>query len=717
MSRRLLALAVALVTLAPAGTDLPAEAASPKPRGLLAGAARLNITPFTVAPGAEGVHPLSNRAASNRDGLPGGLWHTFEPEPGAVSAGQVLPTGVWGEAFTDQNANGRYDLGEPHVDDPVNSRLDPDSTGKWDGIYLAGFGNGRAAIGAFDPLWARALYVRDRASGLSYVQVSVDFIGYFSDWNERILSTARALDPGIDVDHLILSHTHNHEGPDVHVGLWGPETAVDGTYPKYERYVEVKIAQAIVAAARRPAPTRVRFGSIRPGQRFRTLRGNVEDLAGTQSRNSCRTPWVFDDELRAAQFVDARTGRTIGTLVNWGTHVESLEDDNYFISSDYVHTTRATVERALGGVAVFVNGAQGVVEIIGDSCLRRWQRSRFDGERFPVAEDGEPLVFDRMDRDPLGPRRRTYAIGRVFGNAAVAALRRASFDPTARSIRGFRARELFVPVNNQGLAALSIAGVIDKPAYVAGVEATNEALRETGVYRAGAGLDARTVLYAWRIGRTAFLTAPGELAPEIFWGLEGHHRGLARGRRNHFDYVRPNPAALACARREFSYGDRPGAHTGRPFEPAVRLAAVRGLGASRVFLLGYTPDLLGYIVPGYDFAWYAAPPAHGVGLGALHGAAFEGEAPDPCRELPPDLAFPEARYSRHYHETNSAGSMFAPAYSCTIWDMLGLDPATSPEGAAACEEWEQWRNTGFAHVEAELAICDQTSETDCVRHY
>ncbi|MEX2459500.1 MAG: hypothetical protein WD770_11025, partial [Actinomycetota bacterium] len=393
-----------LVALAPAGVTSARVGSPPltqSPKGLVVGAARQNVTPFTVVPGATtALSPLSDRATSNPDGRPGGLWDTFEPEPGFTSEGQVTATGVWGEAFDDANGNGRYDFGEAFTDDPVNTRLDPDSAGKYDGVYLAGFGNDRIALGAFDPIWARALYVHDRKSGLSYAQVSIDFIGYFSDWTDRVLGLAREIEPRLDLDHLILSHTHNHEGPDV-IGLWGRDTPVDGTYPKYERYLEVKIAQAVVAAVRSAVPAKARFGSILPGMRFRTARGNVEDLAGLQTRNSCRTPWLFDDQLRVAQF--ARTGgRTIATIVNWGTHVESLEDRNVHISSDFAHSSRETVERAFGGVAQHVNGAQGAVEIIGDSCLRRWQRDRYDGERFPVADDGEPLVFERMDTDPRG---------------------------------------------------------------------------------------------------------------------------------------------------------------------------------------------------------------------------------------------------------------------------------------------------------------------------
>lgn len=335
--------------------------------GIEAGAAKRNVLPFTVIPEVTTVDPHASASASNLDGLPDGLWDTFEPEPGFSSAGQIAPNGIWGETFTDDNGNGIYDVGEPFVDDPVNTRLDAGSANKWDGIYMAGYGSPRQPRGAFDPLWARALYLRD-GSGLAVAQVSLDFLGWFSDWNDRVVALARAMDPSLDLDHLVVSHTHNHEGPDTHVGLWGPDVLVDGTYPKYERYVEVKMAEAIVEAAAGAVPAEFRFGSMVPGEPFTTLNGNAETLDGLQSRNSCRTPWVFDDELWVMHVQAAGDSAPIGTLVNWGTHVESLDSRNVYLSSDFVHSIRETVEQGFGGgVAVYIPGAQGAAGVVGDS--------------------------------------------------------------------------------------------------------------------------------------------------------------------------------------------------------------------------------------------------------------------------------------------------------------------------------------------------------------
>src|SRR6185295_14672708 len=95
---------------------------------------------------------LSNPDASNPDGLPGGLFDQVGQEmaPGTAATDFVGPVGVWGEAFTDANGNGRHDVGESFTDDPANSSPlvgaghpstlgDPQSTNKWDGAFIAGY--------------------------------------------------------------------------------------------------------------------------------------------------------------------------------------------------------------------------------------------------------------------------------------------------------------------------------------------------------------------------------------------------------------------------------------------------------------------------------------------------------------------------------------------------------------------------------------------------
>src|SRR5688572_11616335 len=81
--------------------------------------------------------------------------------------GGVTDSGVWGERFTDINKNNRWDAGEPFEDDEGNTALDPSSKGKYDGIFLAGFGDNRIATGVADDYWARALVLESGATKIA----------------------------------------------------------------------------------------------------------------------------------------------------------------------------------------------------------------------------------------------------------------------------------------------------------------------------------------------------------------------------------------------------------------------------------------------------------------------------------------------------------------------------------------------------------------------
>jgi len=689
------ALAIAML----AGFPVSPPAARAASAGcVLAGADRSNIAPFTAdSPLATSVDPLSSRNASNPDGRPGGLWDQIDGLGGVRSSGQVTPSGMWGEAFADDNHNRRHDEGESFTDDVVNTSIDADSARKYDGVRLGGFGNDRIPRGVFDPIWARTVFVADGANGKSVALTSMDFIGYFSDRIPLVLARAKQLEPKLAVDAWVVAHTHDHQSPDM-VGLWGPTVGdavpLDGTYPKYERYVEEKLARSLVAAFHAVRPARFRAGTIRAGETFTTLRGHAEDLKGLQVKGTCRTPWFFDDELRAFQ-LEGFDGKTIATALNWGMHVESMEDGNQYLSSDNAATARDELEQAFGGVALYTQGAQGSIEVVGDSCTQRWRRDTFDGERFAVKDDGRPVVFTTKPgtdewAEPLVSRNRTYALGRVIGSAAVTALRREPWDASP-TVDVLPPKVAYLPANNGALLAVTAAGTIDKPSYFAGQPiSAGELANRLG--KGGAlpsGFDVKTTFYAWRIGTASFVTAPGEMFPELYVGVGKVNRTKAVG-----DYVKVNPAALACAARPFAYNADPakaGANTGRPYEPGVRDVQAKRFGTRTNFMLGYTPDLLGYIVPGYDFSWYVAPAVEGLSVGSL-----VGEAPDPCEANVPDLAFPKARYGSHYHETNSAGSVLAGGVVCTMLDLLQGPSATAND--PACQDFRGYRNAVVGHV-------------------
>lgn len=497
--------------------------------------------------------------------------------------GTVTRSGVWGELFTDANRNGRWDAGEPFEDDPGNTELDESSRGKYDGIYLAGFGNNRIATGMHDDLWARAIAIESGATKI--VIVSIDLIGYYSKANYYGLGEIQKLvDPKLGLTEILITSTHNHEAPDT-IGAWGVNALSDGKYPKYLRFVDRQIARAINQAAGSTVRAVMKLGRTDP-QISKTT-------GGMQTRTHGRPPNFFDEEMRVMQFFDGsrgRPGNVIATLVNWNTHPESMESKNTVITSDFPHAVRESVEKKFGGLSIYISGDIGAVEIIGDSNNKTGDRIRFDGKDFPFepGKDRPAYTFER-----------TEAIGRDVARAVFDALERG--EPSTVTGLNVKKAVLRAPMDNQGYSFLARRGVLD----------TLQPPRE------GQRVEIETTVYAITIGDAQIVTVPGELFPEVFYGVEKTRRK-----------------------------DCPEADTRRAAEPSVRDRMTK----KYRFVIGLCPDEFGYIVPGYDFLAPAADLTRGL-----------VEAKDPCRAK----GVPD-----HYHETNSASSQLAPLWACVASALL-----------------------------------------------
>src|SRR5262245_13808659 len=82
--------------------------------------------------------------------------------------------------------------------------ITPEVKGKT--VYVAGFGHNRKATGVHDPLKARAVVLRHGEKKIALV--SLDVVGFFLPSVERV----RGKLPGFT--YVLVSSTHNHEGPD-----------------------------------------------------------------------------------------------------------------------------------------------------------------------------------------------------------------------------------------------------------------------------------------------------------------------------------------------------------------------------------------------------------------------------------------------------------------------------------------------------------------------
>ncbi len=130
--------------------------------------------------------------------------------------------------------------------------------GELQAVWIAGFGNARAASGVRDAslglrgendgLWARAVVIEQGETSLAIV--TLDLVGFFHDQVDQV---AQGLaEAGHEVDHLLIHSTHNHQGPDT-MGMWGESitrTGIDQDYLAQVRATVVDVVGEALADTR-----------------------------------------------------------------------------------------------------------------------------------------------------------------------------------------------------------------------------------------------------------------------------------------------------------------------------------------------------------------------------------------------------------------------------------------------------------------------------------
>lgn len=459
----------------------------------------------------------------------------------------------------DVNGDGEFDEAEG------DTFHDWNGNGRYDGVWMAGFGNARGATGVRDPQSVRAIALR--WNDVTLVLASIDVIGWFKSEIDVVRERVAADADGDDVDFILVSATHVHQARDV-IGIWGVTEDETGLDAAYSERVRAAATTAVLDAVRDLRPANLERWSVR-------LR-DVPDGGVHRFISDWRDPNVFDDEVNLMRFVEAGTatatepGTTIATLVNFGSHPECFDDDNTLLSSDFVHYLRVAledgvagptgaIEPGLGGTAVFFQGALGSQIGPGTVEARAW-----DGTPLPRATEREAF---------------TRAIGEQIGWVALSARRGtfpAGLSPTIDDTAALavRTRSFLLVVENRRYHVAILQHIFDRPSFgwdmSRPISATNLPYVESEV----SVLD---------IGGTQIITAPGELDPILFLGgLEAPYEYTPAG-MDVVDTSRENAPDL----------------TMRPAAPFVRDLARDD--ADQVLLFGLAQDFVGYLVPEFDY--------------------------------------------------------------------------------------------------------------------
>jgi hypothetical protein len=312
-------------------------------------------------------------------------------------------------------------------------KINPDLSDPQRPVWLAGFSQHRAATKIHDDLWAVALALDDGHTRLGVV--ALDAIGFFHD---DVIAVRRRLAADLKLDYAIVCSTHNHSTPDL-MGLWGPNWVRTGVDARYREQVITAAALALANAITNLQPARVAFHEIptKPD-------GLVADT---------RKPEVFDPDIRVMHFTSPSNGATLGTLIGWANHPETVWSKNTEITADFPGYLREALERGvqeggvwldagLGGTHVFINGAIGGL----------------------MSTTPNVTVHDPyLKQDFKAPtHEKARALGRALAARILPRLEDTNAPATNHAALGIRARTIEVPLANKGFLLAPVLGLLDR---------------------------------------------------------------------------------------------------------------------------------------------------------------------------------------------------------------------------------------------------------------
>ena len=210
--------------------------------------------------------------------------------------------------------------------------------------YMAGYSNNKPIKGVHDPIWVRCISL-DAGAGQKIVLASLDVVGFPYS---RVLSVRQRLEDWSKENNVTVQvfSTHSHASIDT-MGMWGP-LGKSGCDKTWMESLENSIIEAAMEALAHAVPGQLSFGQI-------MAPGMVVDKSPPQVPNEQISVFRFQPENENIKPV---------WLMHFSCHPEALEDVNTFLSSDFVHAARETIEKTENCHALYINGAVGSMQTV-----------------------------------------------------------------------------------------------------------------------------------------------------------------------------------------------------------------------------------------------------------------------------------------------------------------------------------------------------------------
>jgi len=242
----------------------------------------------------------------------------------------------------------------------ARAEITPDGPIRMEGMLRA-----HDSTGVHDPLYAKALVLSEGGgSEAACALVALDVCAVSAAFS-RAAREAASQRTGIPVDRILVAAKHNHSGPATREPRSDREAA-------YVESLLKKIVDVADQAARARVPAAIGWASGREEtiSHYRRLLADDGHVAMNwepwPAERIVRPLGSIDPEVGVLKVAAAATpGRILGLVFNHAGHPNVMSGDNYLISPDYPGRAETILEQRFGGTAVFVNGAQGSVDIDG----------------------------------------------------------------------------------------------------------------------------------------------------------------------------------------------------------------------------------------------------------------------------------------------------------------------------------------------------------------
>jgi hypothetical protein len=238
--------------------------------------------------------------------------------------------------------------------------------------------------------------------------VSIDNLG----WPKVLGDKARALIRDVPPENVIIGATHTHSAPDAY-GFPDEHGNIHADL-QYLEWCVAMMAEAVNEASDNLAAANVRIA--------------VGEAKGQISYNYY-APQLYDPRCGVIQAVTAGSGaggRVIATIVNYATHPEIVGADRGILTPDLCGPLYDKIEGEVGGVAIFMNSAQGGMVTADnrreggkeandwDECIRIGQLLGSEALRIvreaPIQENPEVYCVARTVEFPIESETMRYII-------------------------------------------------------------------------------------------------------------------------------------------------------------------------------------------------------------------------------------------------------------------------------------------------------------------